>query len=226
MAPALTPPPCSDPSPEPKSVPDVPAAPVVPVSSGQSKDIVLDPTPAPITLPEEPIPSNSVDAPESPDATPLKPEKEEPTAAPAEQPCAHFENTEPEKEAEPCSQTPLTDSASSIAPAEKDTPPAAANGDMESHELTPILAPTATPISEPEIIPVTNGLPQEPEELQGEELVAEPMPLTQPEEAEVPEIHAKTSAPVKEEQEEEERVEEEPAPAEETTMQGESVSLG
>ncbi|XP_060762531.1 eukaryotic translation initiation factor 4 gamma 1a [Neoarius graeffei] len=216
-------PPCSDPTPEPKSVPDILAAPAVPVPPGQSEDAVSTPSPssspAPTALPTEPTTSDCVDTPVLPETTPQKEveeEEEEPNSAPAEQSCVHVENAEPEKETEPCIDTPLPDSACIVVPAEEDTPPAAAtNGETDSHDVE--LTPTATPISEPEIIPVVNGLPQEPEELQDEKLEAEPELIAEPEAAEVQEIDAKTSAE-EEEEEEEGRVEEEPAPAEETTM--------
>ncbi|XP_053083441.1 eukaryotic translation initiation factor 4 gamma 1a isoform X3 [Pangasianodon hypophthalmus] len=236
VAPASTPPPRSDPTPEPKSVPDVLAAPAVPVPPGQSEDAASDPSPssspAPTALPAEPTTSDGVDAPVPPETTPQKKEEEqeeeeeeEPNAAPAEQPCAHVETAEPEKETEPRIEAPLPDSASNVAPTEQDTPPAAAaattaaaNGETESHEVTPTPAPIATPVSEPESVPVVNGLPQDPEELQEEKLEAEPEPEPEPEAAEVQEVDAKTSASA-EEEEEEGRVEEEPVPAEETTMQ-------
>ncbi|XP_053342378.1 eukaryotic translation initiation factor 4 gamma 1a isoform X1 [Clarias gariepinus] len=224
-APASTPPPRSDPSPEPKSVPDVPAAAplVVPVPPGQSEDVVPDPSPssspAPTALPTEPTTNDSVDAPEPPEAAPQKVEEEAPesNAALPEQPCAHVKEAEPEKTIEPCAETPLSAAASTAAPAEEDTPPtaaaaAAANGETESDEVTPSPAPTATPVPEPASIPMANGLPQEPEELQEEKLEPEPEPAAEPE---VPEIDAKTST----EEQEEEQVEDEPAPAEETTMQ-------
>ncbi|XP_047662298.1 eukaryotic translation initiation factor 4 gamma 1a isoform X3 [Tachysurus fulvidraco] len=211
-----TPPPRSDPSPEPKSVPDVLAAPEVPVPPGQSEDAVSEPSPssspAPTVLPPEPTPSDSVDAPEPPETK--KEEEEEPSVTSAEQLC--FENTEPEKEAEPCVEMPLPDS--NTPPPEEDTPPVAAaatNGETESHEFVPTPPPTAVPAPETELVPVTNGLPQEPEELQDEKLEAEPEALAEPE---VQETDAKTSASV-EEEEEEGRVEEELTPAEETTMQ-------
>ncbi|KAK3534830.1 hypothetical protein QTP86_026435 [Hemibagrus guttatus] len=215
-APDSTPPPCSDPSPEPKSVPDVLAAPEDPVTPGQSENAVSDPSPssspAPPVLPAEPMPSDSVDATEPP-VTTQEEEEEEPSAVSAEQLCARVEITEPEEEMEPCAETPLPDS--NTVPAEENTPPAATNGETESHEFMPTMPPTAMPVSEPEIVLVTNGLPQEPEELQDEKLEAEPEPLAEPE---VQEINAKTSASV-EEEEEEDRVEEELVPAEEMTMQ-------
>ncbi|XP_060761436.1 eukaryotic translation initiation factor 4 gamma 1-like [Neoarius graeffei] len=205
-------PPCSDPTPEPKSVPDILAAPAVPVPPGQSEDAVSTPSPssspAPTALPTEPTTSDCVDTPVLPETTPQKEveeEEEEPNSAPAEQSCVHVENAEPEKETEPCIDTPLSDSACIVVPAEEDTSPAAAtNGETDSHDVE--LTPTATPISEPEIIPVVNGLPQELEELQDEKLEAEPELIAEPEAAEVREIDAKTSA---EEEEEEGRVEEE-----------------
>ncbi|KAF4076278.1 hypothetical protein AMELA_G00212570 [Ameiurus melas] len=230
---ASTPPPRSDPSPEPKSVPDVLAPPAVPVPPGQSEDTVSEPSPssspAPTALPVEPTASDAVDAPVPPETTAQnleEEEEEEPNTSPAEQPCAHVENVELEKETEPRAETPVPEPASIAPPAEEDALPAvaAANGEAESPEATPTPAPTATPVSEPEIVPVVNGLPQEPEELQGEELETEPEPVAElepepePEAAEVQEVDAKTPASAAEE-EEEGRVEEEATPAEETTMQ-------
>lgn len=113
-APASTLPPCSDPSPRQKSVPDVPVSPVVAVPLGQSKGVVSDPSSAPITYPKEPTLGSF----------------------------AHLENTKPEKEAEPSSDTMLPDS--SVAPA----------------VLTPTLAPTVSSTFDPEVILVINCMCQ------------------------------------------------------------------
>lgn len=191
---------------------------MVPVPQGQA---VSDPSSALITLPEEPTLSNRVaeTTPTKPNIKSRRKKEDEPTAASAEQPCANAENNEPEKKVKSCSETPLPDSASSMAPAEEDMPPAAAIGELRSHKFMPTLALTATHVSEPRVTSVTTGLSQGPKDLQDETLEEEPKPLTKPEAAKVQEID------VNKDGKEKKTVKEELTPADKTTVQSEPVFL-